>query len=116
MRRLLSGLLLILPALAFAASPDSLAAPAKAASPDSLTVPSTDASLDSLLAPAAEQNLERWEGIPVGRIYCTGNKRKKERVVLQEVLLELGKPFDAALAEESLLMAVALLSTLLADH
>jgi Surface antigen variable number repeat len=79
MRTLWGGLLLsILPALAFAASPDSLAAPAN------------------------EADLERWEGIPVGRIYCTGNKRTKEGVVLQEMLLEPGKPFNSALAEESL--------------
>ena len=46
--------------------------------------------------------LEQYEGMPVGRIYCTGNKRTKESVVLQEILLVSGKPFDAALAEESL--------------
>ena len=67
-----------------------------------LAVPASAESPDSSAAPVVEVDLERWEGIPVGRIYCTGNKRTKERVVLQEMLLESGEPFSAVLAEESL--------------
>jgi len=46
--------------------------------------------------------LAEYNGIPVGRVYCTGNGRTQSRVVLQEVLLGPGDPFEADLAEESL--------------
>jgi len=83
-------LLLCLPVAASAAGPDSPAPPDSAAA---AAAPPADGS-------GAE--LSHYEGIPVGRIYCSGNGRTRSRVVLQEVLLETGEPFDASLAEESL--------------
>jgi outer membrane protein assembly factor BamA len=45
--------------------------------------------------------LEDSQGQTIGTIYATGNGRTKERVIVQEMLLRPGDPFDVELAQES---------------
>jgi outer membrane protein assembly factor BamA len=40
-------------------------------------------------------------GLPVGNIWCTGNNRTRDRILIQELLIQTGDPFDLELIEES---------------
>jgi outer membrane protein assembly factor BamA len=44
---------------------------------------------------------KQYQGIPVGQITCSGNKRTRDRVIMQEVLLQPGDPYDPELARET---------------
>lgn len=51
---------------------------------------------------AGSPPLEEFQGIPIGNIYCTGNHRTHDRIIVQEILLRPGDPFDAELIRESM--------------
>lgn len=69
------------------------------------STPADDVSEEGVQATASPADstraLERYRGLRVGRIYCTGNGRTRERVIVQEVLMRSGDPFDPALARET---------------
>jgi hypothetical protein len=44
---------------------------------------------------------EAWRGTPIARIVAVGNARTRDRIVVQEVLLRPGEPYDPELARES---------------
>jgi hypothetical protein len=46
-------------------------------------------------------NWAAYRGMPVGRVGCSGNTRTRDRVILQEMLLKPGDPFDPELVAES---------------
>lgn len=44
---------------------------------------------------------EQYQGIPVGKVTCSGNRRTRDRVIIQEVLLRPGDPYDPELVRET---------------
>lgn len=51
--------------------------------------------------PATSPDTVSYNGIPVGRIWCEGNSRTRDEVIIRELLVQPGEAFNQELIEES---------------
>lgn len=51
--------------------------------------------------PVAAPDTVSYHGVPVGRIWCEGNSRTRDEVIIRELLVQSGEAFDLELIQES---------------